>query len=518
MNGGVRAVLVIAAALALIGIAIGGTEIGIVVTLLDTILLVFAMTQMPVRYSLYGLLFFVFTLPNPAEGFSINDWAPPFAGPGAILLNHLNTVDRSVGALSFLMISGLDFMFVVLGLIIFYRRATRSKIDQLGGRLATPRPMLQLAWLSLGTSAFVELTGIVRGGEFNMSLWQLNSVMYLPCIFLLFQAGIRGPQDFPALLKTFLYAVVYKSLLALYVHNFFTVPMDPATGSTKPVYATSHTDSIFFATVLVIFAILLLERVGRNTRRWALLFVPLVAAAVQANNRRIAWAEIGIALFAIGIVSRPSKIKRRIVRSMVASVPVLIAYVIAGWNSQFGGLFKPVRLIRSIADAKTDASSMWREFENVNIIATFRSNPLFGTGYGHPYQEVIVLPAVDYSLERYTPHNSLLGLWCYTGVTGFAGLTLLWAAGLYFAMRAYRHSDDKVLRASALSAYCAFLIYLMQCWGDIGLGTWMGTFLGGTALTVACKAAVAAGEWGGAKPKLAAPPVVVTANPDAARG
>jgi hypothetical protein len=498
MSAGVRGALVIAAVLTALGVAIGGTATGLILAPPITILLIFAMAQMPLRYSMYGLLFFVYTLPNPAEGSPVKDWSAPFSGPGAILLNHINTVDRDVGALSFIIISGLDFMFLVLAAIHFYRRMTGSKIDSLGGRLPTPKPMIRLAWLSLATSAFVEFTGILRGGDFNISLWQLNSVMYLPCIFLLFQAALRGPQDFPALFKTLLIAVVYKSLLAIYVHNFFTVPMDPETGNTKPAYATSHTDSIFFATVLVVFVILLLERVSKKTWRWALFFMPLVAGAIVANSRRIAWAEVGIALMAVAIVSRPSKLKKRLVRLGVASIPVFIGYVIAGWNSAYGTLFKPVRLIRSITDAKSDASSQWREFENVNIIATFRHNPIFGTGYGHPFEEVIKLPAVDYPLERYTPHNSLLGLWCYSGLTGFLGLTLLWAAGMYFAMRAYKHSEDKLIRASALSAYVAFLIYLMQSWGDIGLGTWMGTFLAGGAFAVASKAAVAAGQWNGA--------------------
>ena len=161
----------------------------------------------------------------------------------------------------------------------------------------------------------------------------------------------------------------------------------------------------------------------------------------------------------------------------------------------YGLTFKPVRMIRSVVDAKTDASSMWREYENVNIIATFRSHPLIGTGYGHPYQDIVVLPAVDYSLEKFLPHNGLLGLWAYCGYFGYAGITLLWMAGVYFAMRSYFFATTAQYRAGAMVSFGLVLIYMMQSWGDLGLSTWTGVYLNGAALAIAGKLAVATGQW-----------------------
>lgn len=499
VSAGVRTALTIAGVLIVLGTLIGGSGIGIVVTLLVAILVIYSMTQVPVRMSMFALIFFAIALPNPSEGLPAANYEPPFNGFGAIMLNHLNTVDRSIGATSWMSFSGMDLLFLTLGLILLYRHNTGSKIELIG-RVPTPKPMLQLAWLSLATSGFVEFTGLVRGGNFNMSLWQLNSVMYLPMIFLLFQSSVRGLKDFQSLGKAVFAACTYKCLLAIYVSRAITVPPDPETGSTRPVFATSHTDSILFATCFAILIALLFERAGKRVKLYAAIYVPLIVLAVQANNRRIAWAEIGLSIAAIVLVSRPSPLKKKITRYILYSIPVLIIYVIAGWNSAYGAAFKPVRIIRSIADAKTDASSMWREYENVDIVATFRNNPILGTGYGHPYEEIVVLPHVDYPLERYTPHNSLLGLWCYSGYIGFAGLTMLWAGGVYFAMRAYRNGPSNELRAAALCSFCATVVYLMQAWGDIGLGTWTGVFSMAASLTVACKAAVASGQWGTTKP------------------
>jgi hypothetical protein len=52
------------------------------------------------------------------------------------------------------------------------------------------------------------------------------------------------------------------------------------------------------------------------------------------------------------------------------------------------------------------------------------------------------------------------------------------------------------LRAAALVCFGTVLIYLVQCWGDLGLGTWIGVFTVAPALAIAGKIAVAAGEWG----------------------
>jgi hypothetical protein len=159
-------------------------------------------------------------------------------------------------------------------------------------------------------------------------------------------------------------------------------------------------------------------------------------------------------------------------------------------------------MIRSVVDAQTDSSSFWRELENFDLIATVRLHPLFGTGYGHPYEEVIELPQVTYALERYAPHNSLLGLWAYLGVFSYTGLTLLWVAGVYFAMRAYYIATDASHRAAAMLCFGAVLAYLIQSWGDIGLGSWTGIFIVAPALASAGKLAKATGAWGTPKSKM----------------
>jgi hypothetical protein len=487
----VLAAVGLAAVLVILGELAGDASLGLLITIIDFFLVVYAMCRSPIRHSMLTLTFLAFALPNRGEG-QPTSLDPPFATFGAILLDHLNTVDRSLSALSF---SGMDVLFVILGLIILYRRSSGSKIDLIG-RIPTPKPMLQLAGVSLASAAFVWVSGIARGGDFGMSLWQLYCVIYLPIVFLLFQVGFRGPKDHWNLARVLLAAVVYKCLLAVYIMNAVTLPMDPETGSTRPPYATAHADSMLFAAGFVMLIAPLLERAGRRTKWYAAGLLPILIAGTIANNRRLAWVQVGLVFLTVYLVSRESPTKRKFRRVMLALTPVIAVYAVMGWNSAFGAFFKPIRLVRSVVDAKTDASSMWREYENVNIIATFRTNPLFGTGYGHPYQEIVALPAVDYSLEKYTPHNSLLGLWCYCGYVGYAGITMLWVGGVYFAMRSYYKGTNPEHRAAALVSFGSVLIYMMQSWGDLGLSTWTGVFLMSAALTVAGKLVIATGQWG----------------------
>src|SRR5206468_8264485 len=111
------------------------------------------------------------------------------------------------------------------------------------------------------------------------------------------------------------------------------------------------------------------------------------------------------------IVSRRSKLKRLVVHALLAALPLIVGYVGAGWNSQ-SKVFAPVKVFRSVSDSDVDASTLYRDLENYNLLATMRANPFVGTGFGHPFAEIVTLPDISFFKEyRYMPHNSVIGLW-----------------------------------------------------------------------------------------------------------
>jgi hypothetical protein len=179
---------------------------------------------------------------------------------------------------------------------------------------------------------------------------------------------------------------------------------------------------------------------------------------------------------------------------MMVLAPIALLYVAVGWSST-AGVFKPVQTIRSAVDSSADMSTAWRDLENFNLVFTTRNFPILGVGYGNGFWEMWPMPVVPYELERYIPHNSILGLYCYGGFVGYAGITALWVGGIYFSIRAYHYCKGSLEKAAALGSLGAILVYYLQCFGDMGLGSWTGVFLVAPAIAVACKLAVASGAW-----------------------
>src|SRR5690606_22526397 len=122
-------------------------------------------------------------------------------------------------------------------------------------------------------------------------------------------------------------------------------------------------------------------------------------------------------------------------------------------------------------------------------------NPITGTGLGHAFNEVIALPDVTsvYPLEPYVPHNSMLGLWAYTGYIGFTTWWMLLVLMSYFALRGYRHTRDPAYRTATMLTPAALLIYMVQAYGDIGLGVWHALLIVGSSAVVSAKIAVSEG-------------------------
>jgi hypothetical protein len=287
---------------------------------------------------------------------------------------------------------------------------------------------------------------------------------------------------------------VLRALQATYVRLVVPATLDPITGESTLAYATTHHDSMLFGTGAVLLVSLVLQRAGKKATRLTLLLGPILVAGMLANGRRMVWVQIILVFIALYLITEPNSFKRKLQRVMLFSAPVVLAYIAAGWSSK-GGIFKPVQVIRSAVDSDADGSTAWRDLENFNLIFTIRQFPVLGTGYGRGFWEVWPMPEVAYELERFIPHNSILGLWCYGGYVGYTGLTLLWVGGVYFGIRAYHYCKDPLEKAAALVSFGTILIYYVQCFGDMGLGSWTGVFLIGPSLAIACKLAVKNGGW-----------------------
>jgi hypothetical protein len=170
---------------------------------------------------------------------------------------------------------------------------------------------------------------------------------------------------------------------------------------TEMEYATSHGDSLLFACAIVVLLGPLLYRPRARQLRWVLLTLPLIVAGLFANDRRIAWVQIALGLVVLVGMNLRHVLTRRLVRVGVLVSPLILAYVLAGWWLP-SRVFRHVHFVRNLVvntrtDGSLDRSTLYRDAENYNLVNTFRSNPLMGTGFGHPFAQAAPLDDISAS-------------------------------------------------------------------------------------------------------------------------
>jgi hypothetical protein len=440
-----------------------------------------ALVLIPLRIPLFALIFLCLGLDATEEGI----WDSPLAPIGKLLSQNLARTIQGVN-LPFQLFAAV-FVFL-LGLHV-YRRLTGSQIDSFAYRnVAKPLP-LALAFSVLAALAEA-LNGSLRGGDIQMAKIQVQSFVLTLLLAYLLAAAMRGTRDYKILGWLVIAAACSKALLAIWIYRI-VIPTMPA----NPGVATIHGDSMLFTAAMIMVISRFYEQPIRRHALLCLAVLPLLAYAIVANNRRLAWVEAGACLVALAIIGRRNQLKRIVAKCVVCAIPLFIAYVAVGWNSQ-SKIFAPVRTFRSVGDGQVDPSTLYRDLENFNLIQMVKEHPIVGAGFGQPYKIVVVMPDITFFKEwRFMPHNSVLGLWAFTGWLGFTCLSLAALVAAYFAARSYQVARTPIERTAAFSALAAILIYWIQCWGDIGFSERNGIFLVGPAIAIAGRLAVSTGAW-----------------------
>ncbi len=455
----------------------GSGGVGLAIAAPAIAALLFAAWRLPLRISMLAVAAAALTLENPADVPAQGLFRSPLYTLGALLLAHLNVTLPSRA----LIFSGLDLVLVYLVLIA----ATRALSASTKSAAAPPSSqwLATCAALVLGCVAAMWAYGMARGdADVASSLWQVQRMVYLPVVFLLFRAAFATGASLQACAGVLIASAVAKSMMAIYVHA--TVALPP--GQTELAYATTHADSMLFADAgCVIVATLAHAELSRRTRALLLATIPLLVAAMVANHRRLVWVELAIGLAVVIALSPSTRRSRALSRASIVASPVALIYAAAGWGSS-AGVFAPVQTLRSVVDSSADGSTNWRDWENYDLVYTVRTHPILGTGYGHGYDELVRLPDISasYSLYRYIPHNSILAMWAHGGLLGFSLLSVLFVVAIFLGARTARLAVAPSERAGAISALVVVVVYLVHCYGDMGLGTWTAVFTVAPALAI----------------------------------
>jgi hypothetical protein len=332
------------------------------------------------------------------------------------------------------------------------------------------------------------LWGFARGGSPYYAYYQLWRFLTALLIAYVFMSALRSERDLVGLGKIVIVTGLVRATLCIYV--YWTQVHDKV--FPLPEYVTDHDDSMLFVAAILTSFIWALFKGGKFTWMTTAVVVSYEVYAIILNTRRIAWVELVLAMVLIYFVLEPGAVRSVINRWAKWAAPVVIVYFIAGLGSA-SPIFAPVHALTTTG-SNYDPSSLTRQEEARNLLRTLvnSGNPLFGTGWGVPYDLVEHYwsnYSANWVLVLYTPHNSLLGLAAFSGLIGIIGIWGVMPVGAYLAARGYRSSTERIPKVAALVALGCLATYSAHCYGDIGLQSFQGVVMFGLALAVAGKVA-----------------------------
>ncbi|MBP7777750.1 MAG: O-antigen ligase family protein [Acidobacteria bacterium] len=483
----------VAVATALAAVVSNGSLVASVAPLLVAAL-VWAVAVAPLRTTLGVVMFLGLAADRPGdtEGF----WASPVQAVGGLLFHNLN---HAVGIES-LKFSG---VFALLGLLLAvraYRRLT-GRVQDTPDSLTLAAPMRWALGLALATVAALVAFGAARGGDIQMAKVQVQGFLQLLAVAYLFGVSLRGTRDYRWLGGVIVAAASVKAAMALWVRATLPAMVPDRWGAMRELeYATNHGDSLLFACAAAVLVGPLFHRPTRHQIVRFALLMPVVVAGLVANDRRIAWVQLGLVAIAFLLMNPASALTRRVARGLVLMSPLLLAYTVVGWSSP-SRVFAPVGFVRSIVqpertDGSLDRSTLFRDVENFNLVNTFRSNPVVGTGFGHPFVVTVEGDALpDFVEYGFLPHNSMLGLWAFTGFIGFSGIFGALVVAALLAVRARARAPTSEHAIAAVAVVGCLGAYVVHLWADIGFTEAPTIFLVGLAMAMAGQLAVATGDW-----------------------
>jgi O-antigen ligase len=332
---------------------------------------------------------------------------------------------------------------------------------------------------------FAELQGIIGGGSFLISLWELRPQAYALIAFLLAASLVRTKADLLRIVGIFVVIVTLKGLIADYR---YLVTLHRNLNGVEAIMA--HEESYFFALFVVAALGVVLWSKNKRIQLAAIALALIVGLALNANHRRagVLALTIGVVLLVV-LAARFDAVNRwRLVTGGVILVVVVGASLITYWDHQSGLLGQFVRPFHSIVEPDTrDASSnLYRQAEDANLLVTFRSSPIVGIGFGRPMYYAFHMADIhnQYPLWNYIPHNTLLWIGMRMGIIGYITFFGLLAMATLQACQVARDTRDVLFRGVAIFAVVAIGMELAVGYVDLQLDTYRNLIFLGALLGV----------------------------------
>lgn len=439
---------------ALVGLSNGNIAAALVPPLAVSALL--ALVYLPMRYTVTTFFIVVLLINSPGHNPMSGMWEGPLTLFGELFYSNLKNVTGIPGLSFNLVEAGLGLLVIVMTM----RTILRNNIDR---HLTYPaaRPMKIAAFVSLGAMLFAMFFGAVRGGNIREAFFQTRVLFWIPFILMLCMRAFKTDRDIRRLGVGLIFISLAHILEGAY---FYFIHVRPRGLDLQ--YIMTHFETVWFVLTMVVLLSTLLETLKLRALWNLILIGGIVMWGIVTNDRRLAYVSMAASLMVMFVFIQHG-IRRWLIRAALATLPLSVAYVFIGMHSN-AAIFAPVHNLTSVAD-DTDASNFCRNVENYDLILTLRKNPLVGTGWGHEYDEVIVSIVYEQFAYLYRPHNSMLALLAFTGAIGFYLIWIYLPIGAFLASRTYLTASTPLQRTTAMAAMCVVPIYMIQCYGDLGI-------------------------------------------------
>jgi hypothetical protein len=320
----------------------------------------------------------------------------------------------------------------------------------------------------VGFMAFGLMIGLTRGGNSNAAFWECRAIAYLPVVYILLMNLFERRQQYVRLYWLIMTAILINSVIALMFERTLSIPEKEGLESLVAHGATLPMNAMV---VLVGASWLLHVRSAAYRLLLPLMAVPVVVVYLM-SQRRAAIVALIAGLIILGLLLFWT---RRRLFWKVAPVILLLGtvYTAAFWHDESSLAGFPAQAVKSVVapddvSERNQSSDLYRIVEKQDVLATIRSSPIIGIGFGVPFLRPYPLPSINpFLLEPYMPHNSILWVWMKAGIGGFLAMLYLFGRSMRAGARAVLRAGGRGYGAITLTSTAFVVMYAVFAYVDI---------------------------------------------------